>query len=146
MKYKVRQYSVCKSIVVISVLVHAQECGTTSETMVSNDDYKQHRPISEHCVYINISDSAVCSLQICSICHTRSSVCCSCERWKVFKSVETVGFEPAKFHLSILNMWRSVKYIQKDMQYSSDCVAQWLTRSVPKVGVLVQYLCKEVYS
>ena len=40
MKYKVKQYSVCKNIVVISVLVHAQECATTSDTIVSNDDYK----------------------------------------------------------------------------------------------------------
>ena len=40
MKYKVRQYSVCKNIVVISVLVHAQECHTTRETMLYNDYYK----------------------------------------------------------------------------------------------------------
>ena len=65
MKYKVRQYSVCKSIVVISVLVHAQECYTTRETMVSYDNYKYDRPISDSCAYIDRSEDAVCSLQIC---------------------------------------------------------------------------------
>ena len=65
MKYKVRQYCVCKSIVVISVLVHAQECYTTRETMVSNDNYKYDRPISDSCAYIDRSEDAVCSLQIC---------------------------------------------------------------------------------
>ena len=63
----------------------------------------------------------------------------SCECLMVFTVVETVGFEPAmvpgSFFL-ILNRYRSIKYISKDIHSLSVSVALWIGRQTPNGGDL----------